>query len=102
MRIPLGTFSCSAIRTRLQADLPTGVKAALTHYIERLESSRPPVEIPWFCLTQASQEPEVTIDLKVDAETRAPLEREAEMQRTSMDRLVTHAVLVYLADLDVL
>jgi hypothetical protein len=100
MRIALGTFACTGIRARLGSDLSTGVNSALSHYIQRLESGRTPIGIPSLCLAQAPQDPEIAIELKLDEETRAPLEREAKRQGATVDQLAAHAVLVYLADLD--
>lgn len=100
MRITLGLFACTGIRTRLGSDLPAGVHSALSHYVQRLKSGPPPIGIPSSCRTQAPQDHEIAIDLRLHVETRAALEGEAKRQGATVDRLATHAVLVYLADLD--
>lgn len=98
MRVPLGKIACTGIGARTGSDLPAGVNSAISHYMRRLESGSAPIGIPRFA--RAPEAAEVAVDLTLDAETRAPLEREARRQGATVDRLAAHAVLVYLADLD--
>lgn len=100
VKIPLGTFACSGIETHLDADIATGVRAALSDFIQRLESGRPPVGLPRTPLEPLSAEPTTAVDLSLDERTWQLLRREARRQRTTVSQLAAHSVLVYLAELD--
>jgi hypothetical protein len=102
MKVTLGKIACSGIETHLGADVAAGVRMALFHYANKLKTGRKPTPFPRFLADRTPQEPEMAFDLLVDAETEAVLEQEALRQRTTMDQLVTHAVLVYLAELEFL
>jgi hypothetical protein len=103
MRIVLGTFACTSITTQMGVDLPTGVRTALLHYAGKLRSGRKPIAMPAFPFDSGtSEEAEVAVDLTLDARTEALLEEEAARQGTSVGRLASHSVLVYLAELDFL
>jgi hypothetical protein len=102
MKVELGKIACSGIETHLGADVPAGVRMALFHYASKLKAGRKPTPFPRFLADRTPQEPEMAFDLLVDAETEAMLEQEALRQRTTMDQLVTHSVLVYLAELEFL
>lgn len=104
MRVALGPFACSGIEAHLGGDIPAGVRTALFHYTGKLKTGRRPVSFPRFLAAGAGaqEEPKVSFDLIVDAETEAMLEREALRQRTTTSRLVAHSVLVYLAELEVI
>ena len=102
MKVALGQFACSGIETHIGDDIPAGVRKALFHYAGKLKTGRRPVAFPRFLADQAPQEAQVAFDLKVDAETEAMLEREAERQHTTKSQLVAHTVLVYLAELEFL
>jgi hypothetical protein len=101
MRVELSKFACDGIETQLGADIPGGVRMALFHYASKLKAGRKPSPFPRF-LSGPSPEVERAFDLTVDPETEAILERDALRQRTTTDRLVSHAVLVYLAELEFL
>jgi hypothetical protein len=101
VRVTLGSFACSGIETHLGSDLSAGVRTALFHYVGKLKTGRRPVAFPHF-LAEAPPEPKVALELTIDAETEAMLEREALRERTTMSQLVAHAVLVYLAELEFL
>lgn len=102
MRIALGTFARSGIEAQLGADLSSVVQAALSHYAGKLKSGRPPIGPPSFARQASAAETAVALDLTVDSETEALLEREAARQQTSVSQLAGHTVLVYLAELDFL
>jgi hypothetical protein len=104
MRIALGTFACTGISSQLGVDPATGALAALLHYAGKLKSGREPIEVtvPPFGRNQAPQDPEVALDLTVDPETEAVLQREAARQGTTISQLAVHSVLAYLAELDLL
>jgi len=102
MRIALGTFARSGIETQLGGDLDAAVQAALCHYAGKLRSGRPPIAPPNFARPASPADSAVSLDLAVDSETEALLEREAARQKTSVSQLAAHTVLVYLAELDFL
>ncbi len=100
MRVALGQFARSGIETHLGADLAGGVQTALRHYWRRMRSGRRPIELPRAGAGIALDEAGASFELPVEAELRLTLEREAERQATTVDRVLLHAVLLYLADLD--
>jgi hypothetical protein len=102
MRVALGKFACSGIEAHLGNDIPAGVRKALFHYTRKLKAGRRPVAPPPFLDDQEAQDAQVSFDLVVDPETEAVLEQEALKQRTTMTRLASHTVLVYLAELEFL
>jgi hypothetical protein len=101
MRIALGTFTRTGIEAQLGSDLGAAVQAALCHYAGKLKAGRPPIDPPSFAREPAAAE-SVALDLSVDSEVEALLEREAVRQQTSLSQLAAHTVLVYLAELDFL
>jgi hypothetical protein len=102
MKIALGKFASSGIETHLGPDIPAGVRTATFHYVAQLRSGRPPTPFPRFISNLRPSEPGIDVEMTVDAETEALLEREARRQRTTASDLVAHAVLVYLAELEFL
>lgn len=100
MKIPLGTFACNGIEAYLEADIATGVRAALNDFTQRLASGNAPVDVPGAPLGADLTEPEIAVDLSLDEHTWLLLRREARRQGTTVSQLSAHAVLVYLADLD--
>ena len=103
MKIALGKFASSGLETHLGPDIPAGVRTATFHYVAQLRSGRPPTPFPRFLSRSLHpSEPGTDVELTVDAETEALLEREARRQDTTASDLVAHAVLVYLAELEFL
>jgi hypothetical protein len=100
MRVVLGHFARSGIETHVGGDLAGGVQAALRHYWRRLRSGKKPVELPRGWADGFFEGTGASFELPVDREIRLTLEREAERQATTADRVVLHAILTYLADLD--
>jgi hypothetical protein len=100
MRVALGHFARSGIEAHLGADLPAGVQAALCHYWRRLRSGRTAIELPRGGRGLALDRSGASFELPVEAEMRLTLEHEAERQATTVDRVLLHAVLLYLAHLD--
>jgi hypothetical protein len=101
MRIALGTFTRRGIEAQLGDDLGAAVQAALCHYAGKLKAGRPPIGPPSFA-REPTADSAVALDLAVDSEIEALLEREAVRQETSLSQLAAHTVLVYLAELDFL
>lgn len=100
MRIALGTTACVGIETHLGSDIPGGVRVALADYASRLESGSALIGIPGVLRGLDRSAPVVAFDLEVDEWIEIALEREAARHGVSADEAATHAVLVYLADLD--
>ena len=100
MKIALGTFARSGIEAKLGTDLAVGVRAALLHYTRRLKSEFAPVGPPRFRLGQAARDAGAALELSIGPEMEAALEREARRYQVSVDQILTHAIFVYLADLD--
>lgn len=98
MKVVLGKFARSGIEAQGAADLAMGVSAALHHYAHRVTSSWTPVAPPRFLADQAPIGE--AIELAVGPEMEATLEREARRHHVSMDQILAHAVLTYLADTD--
>jgi hypothetical protein len=83
----------------LGGDKAAVVRIALSQYVRWLRSRRPPVAIPSFCRT-AKPAPRMTFEVEIDPEIEAELAAEAFKQEATLDQLATHAIFVYLADLD--
>lgn len=100
MKVPLGTFACNGIESYLDADIASGVRAALSDFTQRLESGRVPAELPRGPLGADLAEPAMAVDLPLDERTWQLLQHEARRQGTTVSQLAAHSVLVYLAELD--
>jgi hypothetical protein len=100
VKVPLGTFACNGIESYLDADIASGVRAALSDFTQRLESGRAPVDVPRAPLEAISAEPAMAVDLPLDERTWQLLQREARRQGATMSQLAAHSVLTYLAELD--
>lgn len=98
--VELGKLACTGLEGHFGADIPNGARKALLHYAYKLRVGRRPIAVPRFLKTPVS--PEMKFDLTLDRATEATLEQEALRQRTTTSRLATHAVLVYLAELEFL
>jgi hypothetical protein len=98
LKIELGKFAGSGIEELFGADLAVGVQAALTHYTRRLSSNLKPVPAPQF--DWPSVDATAVFDLAVPPEVEAALEKDAREQQMPVERILLHAVLVYLADLE--
>jgi hypothetical protein len=104
MKVELGELARNGLETRVGPDLPGAVNAALVYYVGKLSSGRRPVNFPSF-LTEPGQEsvnPQDEVEVEVDERIEAVIYREASRQGTTPDALVRHAVLVYLAALDMI
>jgi hypothetical protein len=96
----LGKLACTGLEGHFGTDLTVGARKALLHYAYKLKVGRKPVAAPRFLGSPAPAE--TKFDLTLDRETEALLSREAGQQQISTTQLATHAVLVYLAELDFL
>jgi hypothetical protein len=100
IRVELGELACSGLEEHFCADLAGGTRRALIHYAYKLRVGRRPVAPPRFLGEQPP--PTVQFELKLDPETEARLEQEAQRHRVSLGQLAAHAVLNYLAELEFL
>jgi hypothetical protein len=101
MKVMLGTFACFCIETRFGPDVGSGVQAAVRHYTRRLRSARKPVEIPRFLRDEIQQGGRIELEVPLEPEVQEMLEQEAREHEVVVDQLLSHAVFVYLADLDI-
>jgi hypothetical protein len=97
MKVAIGTFAHSCIEAHFGLDLATGVRAALRSYARGLESASPPVAFPDFRAARPAESPAVELELAVEPEVEAAIEREARRRRVRVEQLLDHAVFVYLA-----
>jgi len=101
MRVVLGTFACTGIEAFLGRDIAAGVQAALRHYTRRSRVDARGARVLAPLSEPALAGSGADLELSVDPEVEAALEREASASGgMSVDQVVAHAVLVYLADLD--
>ncbi len=116
MKVLLGPLASSGLETRVGSNLPAAVNAALVYYVGKLNSGRPPARIPDFLKVQANPgdedvptaagmappQPRPVVEVAVDERIEAALSADAERQGVSLAELAGHAVLVYLAELDLI
>jgi hypothetical protein len=105
MKVELGELARTGLETRVGADVPAAVNAALTYYVGKLGSGRRPVDFPNFLLTPQGAlhgNPQDEVEVEVDERIEAVIHREASRQGTTPASLARHAVLVYLAALDMI
>jgi hypothetical protein len=100
VKIQIGNFARAGIESQLGPDITTGVKAALSHYTRRLDAGQAPVGFPSFRRQTGSEPLGVSLELTVDPAVERTLLREERRQRASLEQLVTHAVFVYLAEME--
>jgi hypothetical protein len=116
MKVLLGPLAKSGLETRVGSNLPAAINAALVYYVGKLNSGRPPARIPDFLKVQPNSgegaapsaddlpapEPQPLVEVSVDERIEAALATDAERQGVSLSDLAGHAVLVYLAELDLI
>jgi hypothetical protein len=116
MKVLLGPLAKSGLETRVGSNLPAAVNAALVYYVGKLNSGRPPARIPDFLKVQGDSEaedapttadmevsqPRPVVEVAVDERIEAALAADADRQGVSLSELAGHAVLVYLAELDLI
>ena len=102
MKVRLCTFASNGAESELGPDLAKTVRAALSHYSDKLRSGRPPVPPPRFVIGTERKHEAKTLDLVVAPEVERALRREAARQGVDLDLLADHSVLLYLAELDFL
>jgi hypothetical protein len=100
VKVTVGKFASSGIESELGSSVGAGIQAALAHYSDRLDSAAPPLAPPPFLDDCCTGDPASRLEITLDPQLRAKLEREARRHQVALERLVAHAVLVYLADRD--
>lgn len=99
VNVELGKLACSGLEGHF-GSIEAGARKALLHYAYKLRVGRKPVPAPRFLETPL--EPEAKFDLTLDRDSEALLAQEAARQQTTVSRLATHAVMIYLAELEFL
>jgi hypothetical protein len=99
VNVELGKLGCSGLAGHF-GDLEAGARKALLHYVYKLKAGRQPVAAPRFLDTPS--DPAARFNLTLDRESEAVLAQEAVRQHTTVTRLATHAVMIYLAELEFL
>ncbi|HWJ43323.1 MAG TPA: CopG family transcriptional regulator [Solirubrobacterales bacterium] len=98
--VELGKLACGGLEAHFGSDPAVGARKALLHYAYKVRVGRRPVQPPRFLDT--APEAGARFELTLDRETEAILAEEAQRMRISRTELATHAVFVYLAELDFL
>lgn len=98
--VELGKLACTGLEGHFGTDLTIGARKALLHYTYKLKAGRKPIAAPRFLGTAAPAA--AKFELTLDRDTETALSQEARRLRISATQLATHAVLVYLAELDFL
>jgi hypothetical protein len=114
MKVVMGPLAQSGLETRVGPNLPAAINTALVYYVGKLNSGRRPARFPKFLSMQGeagvaapdgsreSESPSLRpeVEVEVDERIEAAIYTDAERQGVSPTDLAGHAVLVYLAELD--
>jgi hypothetical protein len=114
MKVAVGTLAKSGLEKRVGPDIPAAINTALVYYVGKLSSGRGPAKFPKFLLLTdeeggerqpdakgaPSADPRPEIEVEVDERIEAAIFTDAERQGVSPTDLAGHAVMVYLAELD--
>ena len=114
MKVVVGPLAKSGLETRVGPNLPAAVNTALVYYVGKLNSGRRPARFPKFLSMRgeaggseqggasetASPNLRPELEVEVDERIEAAIYTDAENQGVSPTDLAGHAVLVYLAELD--
>lgn len=98
--VELGKLSRTGLEGHFGTDVTVGARKALLHYAYKLRTGRKPMPAPRFL--GPGSPIEAKFDLTLDRESEALLAQEASRLQINTTQLATHAVLVYLAELDFL
>lgn len=112
MKVEVGSFAREGLEARVGPDLGAAINAALVYYVGRLRSGRIPALYPRFLGEGAEaggagerfvvRRAEVLIEVAVDERIEATLDTEARRQGVGVAQLAAHAVMVFLAELDLI
>jgi hypothetical protein len=114
MKVVIGPLAQSGLESRVGPNLPAAINTALVYYVGKLNSGRRPASFPKFLSMQGeaseasadgpreSTSPNLrpVVEVEVDERIEAAIYTDAERQGVSPIDLAGHAVLVYLAELD--
>jgi len=101
VKIALEPFARSSIEDRFGPDLCRGAESALRHYARRVRSRRRPPDVPLFMRgVGVDRDAAIELELSLPYEVQSALTREARLQRVAPDRIVAHAIFVYLSDIE--
>jgi hypothetical protein len=113
MKVVLGPLAKAGLEDNVGPDLPAAINAALVYYVGKLDSGKRPPRFPEFASMQGNrqggeemspnaEQDRTAVEVEVDEQVVATLAAEAESQGVGVDDLAAHAVLVYLAELDLI
>ena len=74
-------------------------RRAVHYYLSELDSGRMALRVPQLS-QEAGRKPVLKLTLDLDPNTWLELEEEAERQQVTVERLLEHAIVYFLADLD--
>jgi hypothetical protein len=101
VKVSIGTFIRSSFETRFGSDVAKSLREACIHYARRLRSGRKPLAVPsLYRRLETGNGSAQVVAFALQNPVHRQLEEEAKRQHVSMDELLLHAALVYLADLD--
>jgi hypothetical protein len=102
MTLPFDEFGETTLASQAEAlDVPRAgiVKQAALYFLAERFSDRLARRIPFFAREEAGEEG-IDLTLEFDQEDWDALQQESDDQQTSLERLLVHATLLLLADLD--
>ncbi len=113
MNVEVGSFAREGLEARVGPDLGAAINAALVYYVGRLRSGRIPTPYPHFLDEGAAavaatgdgfvvRGPEEMFEISVDERIEADIDTEARRQLVGIEQLAGHAVMVFLAELDLI
>jgi hypothetical protein len=104
MKVVISPFALWGIQAQVGSDMGAGIETAVVHYARRLKSKTPPLPLPKFRLADCDEDRREqdgrVFHIAVDNETEKILRREAFRRGASLDCLVDHTIMVFLADLE--
>jgi hypothetical protein len=114
MKVVVGPLAQAGLETRVGPNLPAAVNTALVYYVGKLNSGRRPARFPKLLSMQGeagggsqgeageSGSPNLRpeVEVEIDERIEAAIFTDAENQGVNPADLAGHAVLVYLAELD--
>jgi hypothetical protein len=97
MKMVIGTFLAVAIELN-GGDLRALASSALIHYRDALDADEPQIRVP--ALLAAPVRRLTEVDLTIEPALERLLRTEAAKQQVAVESLLSHAIFLYLADLD--
>jgi len=110
MKVEVRSFARQGLAARVGPDLPAAINAALVYYVGKLRSGRVPEPYPNFLGAEAGaaddgfviRRADGLLEVPVDERIEAALDTEARRQQVGVAALAAHAVMVFLAELDLI